>query len=153
MFVVWACGAVGSALPWHGRGRGFESLQVHQTSRRLTTPPFSLNSRDRRIRSRCQVSRGWNSETLFSRSAFPIQAPSRAMLRYGFFCGTCLFQYVLTMIAAVRTMDVAHPSTLRVPERDGCRFRGSLLRGSGRIVRILRNFWVWLSPGLFLLNH
>ena len=25
-----ACGAVGSALPWHGRGREFESLQVHQ---------------------------------------------------------------------------------------------------------------------------
>src|SRR5579871_2947476 len=29
----WACGAVGSALPWHGRGREFESLQVHQTFR------------------------------------------------------------------------------------------------------------------------
>src|SRR5665213_3279082 len=29
-FLVWACGAVGSALPWHGRGQGFESLQVHQ---------------------------------------------------------------------------------------------------------------------------
>ena len=28
-----ACGAVGSALPWHGRGRGFESLQVHQFSK------------------------------------------------------------------------------------------------------------------------
>src|SRR6185503_10927033 len=29
---VWACGAVGSALPWHGRGQGFESLQVHQNT-------------------------------------------------------------------------------------------------------------------------
>jgi hypothetical protein len=27
----WACGAVGSALPWHGRGREFESHQVHQS--------------------------------------------------------------------------------------------------------------------------
>ena len=27
----WACGAVGSALPWHGRGQWFESLQVHQS--------------------------------------------------------------------------------------------------------------------------
>ncbi len=27
---MWACGAVGSALPWHGRGREFESHQVHQ---------------------------------------------------------------------------------------------------------------------------
>src|SRR5271166_2935166 len=27
---TWACGAVGSALPWHGRGREFESHQVHQ---------------------------------------------------------------------------------------------------------------------------
>src|ERR1700728_1904956 len=26
----WACGAVGSALPWHGRGRRFEPDQVHQ---------------------------------------------------------------------------------------------------------------------------
>jgi hypothetical protein len=29
--IRWACGAVGSALPWHGRGQGFESLQVHQS--------------------------------------------------------------------------------------------------------------------------
>src|SRR4029077_9967002 len=27
--VVWACGAVGSALPWHGRGRRFDPDQVH----------------------------------------------------------------------------------------------------------------------------
>src|SRR5437899_5916904 len=26
-----ACGAVGSALPWHGRGREFESHQVHHS--------------------------------------------------------------------------------------------------------------------------
>ncbi len=32
----WACGAVGSALPWHGRGREFESHQVHQIPQRLT---------------------------------------------------------------------------------------------------------------------
>jgi hypothetical protein len=30
----WACGAVGSALPWHGRGREFESLQVHHAAAR-----------------------------------------------------------------------------------------------------------------------
>ena len=28
-----ACGAVGSAPPWHGGGRGFESLQVHHPIR------------------------------------------------------------------------------------------------------------------------
>ena len=27
---VWACGAVGSALPWHGRGHRFDPDQVHQ---------------------------------------------------------------------------------------------------------------------------
>jgi hypothetical protein len=27
---VWACGAAGSALPWHGRGRRFDPDQVHQ---------------------------------------------------------------------------------------------------------------------------
>ena len=28
--LMWACGAAGSALPWHGRGRRFEPDQVHQ---------------------------------------------------------------------------------------------------------------------------
>src|SRR5208282_4005873 len=28
----WACGAAGSALPWHGRGRRFDPDQVHQVS-------------------------------------------------------------------------------------------------------------------------
>jgi hypothetical protein len=36
--VKWACGAVGSALPWHGRGRRFEPDQVHQI---LPTLPYS----------------------------------------------------------------------------------------------------------------
>ena len=31
----WACGAAGSALPWHGRGRRFDPDQVHQTSQQL----------------------------------------------------------------------------------------------------------------------
>lgn len=34
---AWACGAVGSALPWHGRGRGIEAPQVHH--REQETPP------------------------------------------------------------------------------------------------------------------
>ena len=29
---MWACGAAGSALPWHGRGRRFDPDQVHQIS-------------------------------------------------------------------------------------------------------------------------
>jgi hypothetical protein len=28
----WACGAAGSALPWHGRGHRFDPDQVHQTT-------------------------------------------------------------------------------------------------------------------------
>src|SRR5712691_1725612 len=32
---VWACGAAGSALPWHGRGRRFDPDQVHQISQQL----------------------------------------------------------------------------------------------------------------------
>src|SRR5689334_6505222 len=28
--IKWACGAAGSALPWHGRGRRFDPDQVHQ---------------------------------------------------------------------------------------------------------------------------
>ena len=41
----WACGAAGSALPWHGRGHRFDPGQVHQYTpyeanicRKLTTP-------------------------------------------------------------------------------------------------------------------
>ena len=55
----WACGAAGSALPWHGRGRRFDPDQVHQISPPLygyqlhsatlnypyhPFPPFSLLS-------------------------------------------------------------------------------------------------------------
>src|ERR1700692_177022 len=29
----WACGAAGSALPWHGRGHRFDPDQVHQIIR------------------------------------------------------------------------------------------------------------------------
>ena len=35
----WACGAAGSALPWHGRGRRFDPDQVHQTINNLVDPP------------------------------------------------------------------------------------------------------------------
>ena len=36
---MWACGAAGSALPWHGRGRRFDPGQVHQFSQRLGAYP------------------------------------------------------------------------------------------------------------------
>src|SRR5271166_4840219 len=29
---TWACGAAGSALPWHGRGHRFDPDQVHQST-------------------------------------------------------------------------------------------------------------------------
>src|SRR5262249_5431278 len=53
----WACGAVGSALPWHGRGQGFESLQVHQTYQTLIVLPttviivFGVQNGSRRVQS------------------------------------------------------------------------------------------------------
>ena len=43
--LVWACGAVGSALPWHGRGRRFEPDQVHQIPLQLNGLESSSNSR------------------------------------------------------------------------------------------------------------
>ena len=33
----WACGAAGSALPWHGRGRRFDPDQVHHIFKYLRT--------------------------------------------------------------------------------------------------------------------
>src|SRR5271165_4654131 len=41
--IRWACGAVGSALPWHGRGREFESHQVHQSVSSTYRPPARQN--------------------------------------------------------------------------------------------------------------
>ncbi len=35
-FLFWGCGAVGSARDWQSRGRGFESLQLHQEIPRVT---------------------------------------------------------------------------------------------------------------------
>jgi hypothetical protein len=41
----WACGAAGSALPWHGRGRRFDPDQVHQISfSELHGPPARCRS-------------------------------------------------------------------------------------------------------------
>src|SRR6266496_5726265 len=40
----WACGAAGSALPWHGRGRRFDPDQVHQFFRPLADTSFELGA-------------------------------------------------------------------------------------------------------------
>ena len=37
---MWACGAAGSALPWHGRGRRFDPDQVHHQINYLQVPSF-----------------------------------------------------------------------------------------------------------------
>src|SRR5438034_3868555 len=40
----WACGAAGSALPWHGRGRRFDPDQVHHFFRPLADTSFELGA-------------------------------------------------------------------------------------------------------------
>src|ERR1700734_3446850 len=41
---LWACGAAGSALPWHGRGHRFDPDQVHQLFQQLSwTKPSRVN--------------------------------------------------------------------------------------------------------------
>jgi hypothetical protein len=37
---LWACGAAGSALPWHGRGHRFDPDQVHQITQQLSGTPL-----------------------------------------------------------------------------------------------------------------
>ena len=37
----WACGAAGSALPWHGRGRRFDPDQVHQIFQIFNQTPIN----------------------------------------------------------------------------------------------------------------
>src|SRR6476661_7874292 len=39
---LWACGAAGSALPWHGRGRRFDPDQVHHLFNNLRLSPLSV---------------------------------------------------------------------------------------------------------------
>ncbi len=40
-YLKWACGAAGSALPWHGRGHRFDPDQVHQFKfNHLASRPF-----------------------------------------------------------------------------------------------------------------
>jgi hypothetical protein len=38
----WACGAAGSALPWHGRGRRFDPDQVHHLYQLLADTSLSM---------------------------------------------------------------------------------------------------------------
>ena len=43
---MWACGAAGSALPWHGRGHRFDPDQVHQLNQQFSSIPlFPLGSK------------------------------------------------------------------------------------------------------------
>src|ERR1700679_3840105 len=37
---MWACGAAGSALPWHGRGHRFDPDQVHQITQAFRSTSF-----------------------------------------------------------------------------------------------------------------
>ncbi len=65
---TWACGAAGSALPWHGRGRRFDPDQVHQipssanlASGSLATFGISPAGSDARIRLKKKGSGAINS--------------------------------------------------------------------------------------------
>ena len=35
-FKIWACSSSGRAPPWHGGGRGFDPLQVHQNCGKMS---------------------------------------------------------------------------------------------------------------------
>src|SRR5579872_7306600 len=49
----WACGAAGSALPWHGRGRRFDPDQVHQI-------PQPTSAADANVSSHMMEGRPWS---------------------------------------------------------------------------------------------
>jgi hypothetical protein len=59
----WACGAAGSALPWHGRGRRFDPDQVHQFSQRFESTQKTF----------CLLALAWTAMAL-NRSARSAQA-------------------------------------------------------------------------------
>ena len=67
---MWACGAAGSALPWHGRGHRFDPDQVHQ----------SLQSFRQGERSKSECSRhGLCQNKLFwcsARASLAVDAPA-----------------------------------------------------------------------------
>ena len=102
--VKWACGAVGSALPWHGRGRRFEPDQVHQFIRRkiklsapdaLTShgadcgkPRADLDRAANKIRKgQIIASQGWHSARLLGMRLIQILAAGIAL---AFFTGVTL---------------------------------------------------------------
>jgi hypothetical protein len=54
---MWACGAAGSALPWHGRGHRFDPDQVHQlTPSNSDTYLIKSPSRKFRLPRNCRAS-------------------------------------------------------------------------------------------------
>jgi hypothetical protein len=77
----WACGAAGSALPWHGRGRRFDPDQVHQLSQRLR--PGGCLQRCHLCRSLCRNPPFWRL-----RQGFPSRC-ARLPYAHGCIAPTC----------------------------------------------------------------
>src|SRR4029077_8631499 len=65
--VLWACGAAGSALPWHGRGRRFDPDQVHQILFTLEHPALSRSpmTKPKNNLKPAQGLRGWKQISEF----------------------------------------------------------------------------------------
>ena len=84
-FRAWACGAAGSALPWHGRGRRFDPDQVHQIPQQVrqddSLPEWRLG------RGLCPNPPLWCSQQgLPSRSAWLPSAPDYSVRACGGGC-------------------------------------------------------------------
>ncbi len=91
----WACGAVGSALPWHGRGRRFEPDQVHHIFNNLADPPH-----------RTWPEIGRKFQKLFSVSGFSL---SSALLRQ--------LPHLLPVILRIDRLSESTPGCLHARHR------------------------------------
>src|ERR1700722_8560195 len=80
----WACGAAGSALPWHGRGRRFDPDQVHHFQHPICPPqnaPICTSTRNLQALAvkGCQFSRSTNHlNNLRGAAQRPYSAPSES---------------------------------------------------------------------------
>jgi murein DD-endopeptidase MepM/ murein hydrolase activator NlpD len=103
----WACGAAGSALPWHGRGRRFDPDQVHQNSCQLTLPSTLAT-----IQLASDVCPRSSSGARKKRNATLVKMIGRRTIPIGLFLLVCSFFFSVLPAAAANWTVRAQPARL-----------------------------------------
>src|SRR5438552_240990 len=109
---MWACGAAGSALPWHGRGRRFDPDQVHQKSKM----PWKTRSAQRFCDRHPRLARAWKRS---SRPAGSRPGPPIPQNLHLFLLGeTVMWLRKGCFLLAIAIAAVAADNPLQVPIKE-----------------------------------